>query len=77
MEVFYKKICWEKIKIHEDLSLDELIDIVKTGDYPEGEWDCDPSLMEDITIDQNDGMATIEIYNNGKLLWNNVKEKDE
>lgn len=89
MEIHYKSSVWIQIKFHDKLpDREKLIRDLQTGlhptemDLPDAEWNVIYDTEEQLTPEENDGQATIEImeYNaNGQWLettWSNEIKKD-
>jgi hypothetical protein len=76
-----KVLVWNRIHIPDDMIVGEIVsEIEKTGDVydwyngvanelPSVETLCDTEEM--LTVKENDGQNTIEIYDDDKLIWQN------
>jgi hypothetical protein len=81
MHIEYKTTLWQKIYItnNENISTEEIINTLKEGNainIYELDLQCENDPMFDtesqMTIDENDGYSTIELYDDeDKLIWEN------
>lgn len=89
----YKATIWFRIPIESDEALKKVKEKLETGSLPVHVYD--ELLMEDlgqcetlydteefINPNENDGQATIEIYSDDKMIWDNsyeseIKRKEE
>ena len=78
MYVDIKETVWTRYYIR-DVEQEEVLNKLKEGEYP---WDISDNVETDIMFDtsevmkveENEGNATIEFYNDeDEILWDNIK----
>ena len=71
----FKVTTWKRIHFKDDQDLNQIIDDLNKGYTPyeiESE-ECENlyDVEEFISVNENDGCSTIEIYEDDKLIWDN------
>jgi len=82
--VDFKVTTWCRAYLEEDVDLDQVVEALKSGEgsnylFAEElayEWEnlCDTEVS--ITPEQNNGDATIEVYEDDKTIWDNRITKE-
>ena len=86
MHVDVKITMWMRVELPEDMSKEEAIDILeKTGSvdeffdneelYPDFQFEYVDieNTEEDMSVEENDGQSTLELYEDEELIWQNGK----
>jgi hypothetical protein len=84
MKVYYKATVWFGVDIENEESIPKIIERLSNGDniddlyqYKDIEFGSNDVMLdtEELILPQeNDNLATIEIYKNGKKVWDNSIE---
>lgn len=77
-EVWYKTTVWRKAIFDND-DMQDIVDLIKEGDFGEIfdtylgfiEDDIEYTTEEILTPEENNYISTIEVYENGKLIYEN------
>ena len=90
MKACVKVTVWKEVELPEDLSEKEAIDILKRDNSVNGFFDDEfyerykyileyndiPETEEDMTIEENNDQATLELRNDdGDVIWDNLNGK--
>ena len=85
MELHYKCKVWMKIILDPDMPEQEVIEKLKAGETPlsffeDGKYSHESETFleseELLTVEQNDGSATISLMNeDGEFIWTNLPEE--
>ena len=84
MELHYKTTCWVSMKFNSEITKEELIERLEAGELPldignTEDFEAENLLEteEYVTLEENDGQATIEIMDNvNKCVWDNSYESE-
>lgn len=71
----FKVTTWKRLRFKDNQDLNQIIDDIYKGFTPyeiESE-ECENlyDVEEFVSLDENDGCSTIEIYEDDKLIWDN------
>lgn len=78
-----KVTIWGRLHFKDDTDLNKLIELLKQGNTTNDL--CDEELgfsnyemlydtEEELSLEENNGNPTIEVFDEGTLLWTNIKE---
>ena len=84
MELHYKTTCWVSMKFNSEITKEELIERLEAGELPldignTEDFEAENLLEteEYVTLEENDGQATIEIMDTAnKCVWDNSYESE-
>ena len=75
----YKVTSWERVILDDEENLDLVIKQIKMGESPgsivtatDPYYQSLDETIEEMSLKDNDGQPTIEIYHDTKLIWNNT-----
>lgn len=76
---------WQRLRFTDSTDMNKLVERLKAGDHPNYLADDENYVEYDslvdtevlITPEQNEGNATIEVYDNDKMIWNNEVQNKE
>ncbi len=78
-----KTTVWERIYLKDDADMDIIIKQIEEGNIADGfdeEYfdECEPlyETSEYMTIEENNGTHTIEVYVDEKCIWDNVDKHE-
>lgn len=79
MYIDYKMTCWKRAYFAEDTDVEKILEILKTEglDYVLDEelgfteQEDIPGIEIDLDPEDNDGRATIKVYKDNDLIWDN------
>ena len=84
MELHYKATCWVSMKFNSEITKEELIERLEAGELPldignTEDFEAENLLEteEYVTLEENDGQATIEIMDDNPkwgVVWDNSYE---
>lgn len=76
MEIHYKATVWVSIKFPDEVTKEEIIERLEKGEMPleiADQFDCEYENMteteEYVTLEENDGQATIEVMEETEKGW--------
>jgi hypothetical protein len=78
-----KNTVWERVHFDSEEQMNEVIEKLKTGEFKSGIDVCDylakstewlDYTSEELSVEENDGLSTIEIMLNGDVIWENGTE---
>lgn len=69
---------WIRTHLSDDADLDKIIELLKEGYEPseeDGFEECEYlfDTQEELTVSENSGCSTIEVYNNKEMIWDNAE----
>ena len=82
--IFYKSSIWTKIRLHDEVDIEDVKEQLENGIHPDAlelndpdflsEWDVLYDTEEILTTEDNLGSETIEIQDNDtkEIIWNNL-----
>ena len=78
-KIQYKVTIWQEIELEEGYSKDEIIEQLK--EYSKTPWELFEGTQtntlyeteEVMTVEENDGQETIELYEDNKIIWTNAE----
>ena len=79
MKYYDQKITiWQRMHLSDDADLDKITDLIKEGYEPleeDGFIECEYlyDTVEEITVKENGGCSTIEIYKDKEIIWENAE----
>lgn len=89
MELHYKCTIWCKLKFNEDVNPKDIIEKLEKGYLPleigyddiipeasNTEWEVIDDTEEFMSVEENDGQSTIELMEEGEVLWDNSYESE-
>lgn len=84
MELHYKVTGWVRMKFNSEVTKEEIIKRLEAGDLPldiglneDVEYESITETEDYVTLEENDGEATIEIMDNvNKCVWDNSYESE-
>jgi len=75
MYLDYKCTVWRRIHFSEKQNdVDKILEDIKGGYHPDivdAEYETLYDTSEDMTVDENGGSSTIELYDNNELIFQN------
>ena len=89
MEIHYKTTCWVSVKFNSEITKEEIIKRLESGDLPldigateDVQYENMVETEDYVSLEENDGQATIEVmdYIPGKpglvTIWDNSYESE-
>lgn len=82
--IFYKSSIWTKIRLHDEVDIEDVKEQLESGRHPDAlelndpgflsEWEILYDTEELLTTEDNLGSETIEIQDNDtkEIIWNNL-----
>lgn len=91
MELHYKCTTWNKLKFNDDVPVETIKEMLNQGHDPDdimnalGEsisYETISEVEEFISLDENEGNSTMELYVDNTMIWDNsyesqLKRKEE
>ena len=78
-----KVTIWGRLHFKDDTDLNKLIELLKQGNTTNdlcdeklgfSEYEILYETEEELSLEENNGNPTIEVFDEGTLLWTNIKE---
>lgn len=79
--VDFKVTMWCRAHLNEDVDLDQVVEDLKSGKGSEHlfaedlayEWEDLVDTQVSMKVEENNGHATVEVYEDDKEIWNNAQ----
>ena len=83
-KIQYKTTIWQEIVLDKKYSEEEIILILKQQAYQTSPWELfdsdEVNTLYDteslMTVEENDGQETIELWDDDKVIWTNVESNE-
>ena len=80
--VDFKVTTWCRAYLEEDVDLDQVVEVLKSGEGSNylfatemaNEWENLVDTEVSMKLEENNGNATIEVYEDDKEIWNNAQK---
>lgn len=76
-----KHTVWERFHYKDDINIESLIETLKNygvplGEHEDGFVECETlyDTLDEMSLEENNGLSTIEIYSNNKLIYENGED---